>query len=65
VSIDVEGAELEVLESFNWEIQNPRLIVIEIWNPESKNAVDIRNLLTTQGYKLVEKVSFNEFWLSN
>lgn len=51
LSIDVEGAELEVLQSNNWEQFIPDLICIEeLTSPIQRSA--IREFLEGQGYRL-------------
>lgn len=66
-SLDVEGAELEVLESMDWNIP-VYLIVFETsaWGKEGKEMVNkCRNLLSSKGFILDHKTSFDEFWVNN
>jgi FkbM family methyltransferase len=59
VSIDVEGAELEVLRGFDLHRHKPCVIVIE-------NAYDgqlIRDYLKARGYRSAVEVEFNEFFV--
>lgn len=52
LSIDVEGAEMDVLNSNNWEIAKPDIICIEeLENPLSYSK--IRGFLTLQDYELI------------
>jgi len=55
MSIDVEGHELEVLKSINWERQSPRFIVIELWSDPQRAKVksQILDLLEATGYSTV------------
>jgi len=63
-SIDVEGAEKEVLEGIDWSTFQPEVFVIEFraYDPV-KLGEDISgewiNLLTAQGYKEVARTSLN------
>jgi FkbM family methyltransferase len=56
LSIDVEGFELEVLQGFNVEKYNPKIIMIESWNGKS-DAIDY--LMTFDMYKFDCKISDN------
>lgn len=62
-SIDVEGHELAVLNSFDWKLQLPRVILIEFWNREGRSetnqACDL--VLAEQGYVLREKIGGDNF----
>ena len=51
LSIDVEGAELEVLKSNNWNLYQPDLICIEELNRPIQNS-EIREFLEAQNYRL-------------
>ena len=51
LSIDVEGAELDVLKTNDWKRFKPRLICIESWPGEANiNKNKIEKLLEDQGY---------------
>lgn len=54
LSIDVEGLELEVLESHNWSI-TPTIVAIEdnAFNPDRPNDSLVYQLLIDKGYRLV------------
>jgi hypothetical protein len=58
ITIDVEGFDLEVLESNNWNKYKPKYILIENYNNKidllTKSPIHI--LLTQNGYKLVSYV---------
>ena len=66
-SLDVEGAELEVLESMDWNI--PVYIIVfetSAWGKEGKEMVEkCRKLLSSKGFVLDNKTSFDEFWINN
>lgn len=51
LSVDVEGAELEVLQSNNWNLFNPDLICIEELTTPIQNS-KIREFLEGHGYRL-------------
>ena len=54
-SIDTEGFEMEVLESNNWDIYRPKLIVVEYGNKIS----EISNFLISKRYNLIFKNGCN------
>jgi FkbM family methyltransferase len=53
LSIDVEGMELEVLMSNDWEAFIPELIVIEEWMGPLKEKTQVSEFLASRGYNLV------------
>ncbi len=63
VSIDVEGAEIDVLKSLDFNKWRPTLIVIED-NSHGKN-IEIRDFMQQHDYKEVAHLSSNFFYLSN
>jgi FkbM family methyltransferase len=50
--IDVEGSELDVLSTINWNSQKPRVIVVESWAKPWSPGNKLNNLLTKKGYQL-------------
>lgn len=64
MSIDVEGCELEVLQSNNWNKYKPKILLIEIHNLDfdnlNKNTIHL--YLTKLGYKLFSRTLFNSFY---
>ncbi|WP_338221420.1 FkbM family methyltransferase [Algoriphagus sp. oki45] len=54
-SIDTEGFEMEVLESNNWSIYRPNVIIIEFGN----RLVEINEYLTSKKYSLIFKNGCN------
>lgn len=56
ISLDVEGAELEVLRGINFHKYNFKFMLIEARNPEL-----IDKFLSAQGYSLVEKFSHHDY----
>jgi FkbM family methyltransferase len=63
LSIDVEGSELEVLRSMNWDIP-VYVICIEMdgHNPEKDEAC--REILQTNGFTFDKRLTINEFWVN-
>mgnify|MGYP006074373757 CR=1 FL=1 len=61
--IDVQGHELYVLKSVNFEKQKFNLIYYEDEDPISKNSKKIRNLLKINKYKLVGIEGADYAWL--
>ena len=63
MSIDVEGHEMEVLQSNNWELFRPKYILIELLNSDldSIKADSTYQFLTKIGYKLFAK-TFNTYF---
>jgi len=55
LNIDVEGAELSVLESNSWETCKPRVIAVEEWTSPIYLPTEIRTYLELQGYQLVSR----------
>jgi FkbM family methyltransferase len=55
LNIDVEGAELSVLESNSWETCKPRVIAVEEWTSPIYVPTEIRIYLERQGYQLVSR----------
>lgn len=57
-NIDVEGKELEVLQSNNWKVYSPEVIVVE--NINHNNTIPI--YLKMKDYQLVEKTRMSEVY---
>lgn len=55
LDIDVEGNELSVLESNNWEIYLPRVVCIEEWKSPLYKDSPVRLFLEKKGYKIVSR----------
>lgn len=62
-SIDVEGSELELLKTFDWNIR-VKVFLIEFNKYSAERHESIRELLRENGYKFREKFSINEIWVS-
>eukprot|EP00955_Chlamydomonas_euryale_P062541 358410-Chlamydomonas_euryale.AAC.3 len=61
-SLDVEGAELQVLKSINWQLVSFEVIVVEASNKEGDSAKteQVRELLMHHGYKFDKHVHRND-----
>jgi len=57
LNIDVEGLELNILASNNWQKYSPKIILIELHERYIENVLssDIYKFLTKRGYKLISK----------
>ena len=61
VSIDVEGAEMDVLRGFNLTFYLPRLVMIE---DNSKGAdVNVPHYMKSQGYARVHRTGWNDWYV--
>lgn len=63
ISIDVEGAEIDVLNGFDISKYKPRVILIEANDEEHKEK--LRSYLSKFNYILAKQVSVNLFFVSN
>lgn len=66
-SLDVEGAELEVLQSINWEKVHIELISVEILNSKELDGIEtnyqkIHKLLSENGYEFIIVVGQDFFY---
>lgn len=59
ISIDVEGSELDVLQSFDVNKYNTKLLVIE----NNFNDPDVENYLKSLGWKKDRRVEINDFFV--
>lgn len=58
-SIDVEGAEMEVLEGFSLERYQPALLLIE----DHLQTLDLHRYLMQHGYRLIERTGCNGWYV--
>ena len=63
VSIDVEGAELQVLTGFDLERYRPRILVLEARLQEQRQVLD--TYLGQHGYFLARSMAWNHFYVCN
>lgn len=61
MNVDVEGLDLEVLHSNDWEKFSPKVLIVEAhdFNLESMSTHPIYAFLKLQGYRLVHKAKFS------
>ncbi|STQ86527.1 FkbM family methyltransferase [Helicobacter muridarum] len=59
ISIDVEGGEMKILESIDFDSYDIRLIGIE----NNYNTDDIYNFLKVRGYKKILKLGADDFYI--
>jgi FkbM family methyltransferase len=62
-SIDVEGAELAVLETFDWSIP-VYVVVIELDGNNLEKDEKCRQILINNGFEFNKKIYINEFWVN-
>jgi len=63
LSIDVEGGEVAVLETFDFTIP-VYIIVIELHSNEIQKCEMCRAILRENGFKLDTRITCNEFWIN-
>lgn len=65
LSVDVEGLDLEVLRSNNWQHYRPRYVITETLHAQLDElmAGELARFLSTQGYKLFAKTSNTSFFM--
>lgn len=63
LDIDVEGNELSVLESNNWEIYLPRVVCIEEWESPLYKDSPVRLFLEKKGYKIVSRAFITSIYV--
>lgn len=63
-SLDVEGGELDVLKTINWQNINIYLICIELDNHNPEKNKKCRQILLDNGFVFKVKMTINEFWIN-
>ena len=63
-NIDVEGFELEVLESNDWTKYRPTLIITEILNSDEENN-HVFKYLESKGYKFYGKAVYSFYFIDS
>jgi len=64
-NLDVEGGELEILESLNFTICTPPIIIIEIHGSDAKTVLNLTEaaLLISNDYRLVAITVITAFFV--
>ncbi len=67
MSIDVEGYELEVLQSNDWLRYRPKVLLVEIHDLDFENLYNskVYKYLNDIGYKMIAKTLITSFWQEN
>jgi hypothetical protein len=65
MSVDVEGSDLEVLYSNNWEKYKPKMIIIESMDLDLENLYsnEVYNFLNSIGYRLASKLFYSSIYI--
>lgn len=63
LTVDVEGFDLQVLRSINWQEFRPRVICVEAWEPNTETNTTIHELLTFNGYFEQEKTVLSKIYV--
>ena len=63
-SLDVEGGELDVLETIDWDNISIYLICIELDGNNEEKDSRCRQVLKANGFKFQVRMCINEFWLN-
>tara|TARA_Y100000741_G_C18258443_1_gene559782 strand:- start:3039 stop:3821 length:783 start_codon:yes stop_codon:yes gene_type:complete len=63
-SLDVEGGELDVLNTINWDNISIFLICIELDNHNQEKNEKCRQILLDNGFIFKVKMCINEFWIN-
>ena len=62
LSIDVEGAEYQVLQGNDWDHFRPDLICVEEWEPPLLKSTEVSGFLATKGYTLIAVTGFSSIY---
>ncbi len=63
LSIDVEGAEMDVLNGNNWDQFTPPIIVIEEHTPPWTKVSEVNQILRAKGYELSDYVGLSSIYI--
>jgi len=63
ISIDVEGAELEILKCINFSKQRPRAIIIESWVKPWSSKSELNKLLKRAKYELIAYTGLSALYI--
>jgi hypothetical protein len=63
LSIDVEGAEMDVLRSNDWDAFTPPIIIAEEYSPPWLKISEINQFLNTRGYELKNYIGVSSIYV--
>lgn len=63
LSVDVEGLDFEVLKTNNWELFNPKCVLIEDHQFQFGKSSEIESYLRSRGYELVARTLRNSIFI--
>ena len=63
-SIDVEGRELDVLDTWDWNIKVDYILIETLDHFYKETNDKCRGYLMAKGYRFLQKVAHNELWVS-
>ena len=63
LSIDVEGADLDVLTSNDWTAYRPRVICVEERDAATSDTTGVASLLSAQGYQFVSRAIVSSIYV--
>lgn len=64
LTIDIEGKELECLESINFEFYSPRVICVEEWEENILDGTsEIQQFLSSKKYRLMGRTSLSSIFV--
>ena len=66
-TIDIEGAEVDVLNSINWEVFKPEIICVEMLSLNFDDIFEheVYKILKSKGYNIYSKLVNSVIWLKN
>jgi FkbM family methyltransferase len=53
MSVDVEGMELDVLSTIDWDVFSPEVLVLEDWADPLQSSTELREFVECRGYRLI------------
>lgn len=65
MTVDVEGAELDVLKGVDWDSVFIRVLVVDLDSLSENVKIEVRKLLMVSGFCRVEKLGPDEYWTSD
>ena len=63
ISVDVEGAELEILKGINFSKQRPRAIIIESWMKPWSSKSELNQLFKQARYELIAYTGLSALYI--